>query len=1135
MRAMVSCPACGTDNAAGQRFCGDCGSPLGAPTAPAREERRVVTILFADLAGFTSRSSDLDPEDVRAFLVPYYKVLATEITGHGGTVERYLGDGVMALFGAPTAHEDDPERAVRAALRILERVPALGLELHARVGINTGDVLFAAAGAGREDAVTGDPVNTAARLQALAPVDGVVVGEPTYRATARVIEYTEMPAATVKGKAQPIRVFHAVAPKARMGIDLTRIHDSPYIGRETDLSLLKGLFGRTVAAATVQLVTVVGEPGIGKSRIVAELGAYVDARPVLVTWRQGRCLPYGEGISFWALGEIVKAHAGILDSDSSEVAAGKLEAVLPEGSERPWFRQRLLPLLGIEASSQAAREEFFAAWRRFLEHLAEERPSVLVFEDLHWADDAMLDFLEHLADRAEGVPLLVVGTARPELFEHHPEYANGLPNATRINLAPLTRDETARLIAALLESSAIPAEIQQPILDRAGGNPLYIEEFVRLLKDTNLLAKKGSNWELREGAEAPFPDSVHALIAARLDMLPTDTKSMLADAAVVGKVFWAGALARMGERDIADVTATLRGLSRKELVGPVRRSSIEGEAEYAFRHVLARDVAYRQIPRASRASRHVAAARWIESAAPERVEDLADVLAYHYTMARELANAAGQVEQASDLEAPALRFLSLAGERALGLNATAALANLERALALAPPGHLKRPEVLTGFGEAALQAGRIGEAAEALEEAAGSFQERGDIPATARAMLLRARALRALGDPRTWTLPLEALAPLERLGPSPDLVAALTEIAAIAAIQGRSEDGVRDAEQALALAEQLGLDRPARALGFRGLARANLGDTGGLADMREAIALATRAGQGREVALLHHNLAIQLWVFGGPGAALEVQREGIGFARARGLTEMADATTASMLDTLVDAGELDDALEIAADLAERLEATGDVWDLIPARAAQVRMLAMRGQAAEAAGSLAWLEAGARGLEDPHLVVLSLGSSALARAGIGQDEAAAALLVEVEAFPGTRDSQNYFALLPAMVRTALAIGEPALAERLVVEFEPLYPYAVHALVAANAALTEASGDLRGAFDAYRDAADRWGRFGVVTEQGRALVGQGRCLLGLFRPTEAAPVLHQAREIFERLGMAPALAEIDDLLTEIAGRR
>ena len=296
----------------------------------------------------------------------------------------------------------------------------------------------------------------------------------------------------------------------------------------------------------------------------------------------------------------------------------KLDAVLPQGPERSWFCQRLLPLLGIEATSSAERDELFTAWRRFLEQIAEDHPTVLVFEDLHWADDAMLAFLEHLGDRAEGVPLLVVCTARPELFERHPEYGAGLRNATPINLSPLSSEETARLVAALLEATVIPAELQQPILDRAGGNPLYAEEFVRLVKDRNLLVRTGSSWQLREGVEVPFPDSVQSVIAARLDTLSPDVKSMLADAAVLGKVFWSGAVAEMGGRDPAEVIDALHELSRKELVRPARRSSIEGEAEHAFWHVLTRDVAYAQLPRASRASRHVAAATWIESKALDR-------------------------------------------------------------------------------------------------------------------------------------------------------------------------------------------------------------------------------------------------------------------------------------------------------------------------------------------------------------------------------------------------------------------------------------------------------------------------------------------------------------------------------------
>jgi len=313
---------------------------------------------------------------------------------------------------------------------------------------------------------------------------------------------------------------------------------------------------------------------MGKSRLVAELFRYVDARPELVTWRQGRCLPYGEGITFWALGDILKAHTGVLESDPAQVASEKLERVLAVGPEREWFRQRLLPLLGVEASSSAEREELFTAWRRFLERIAEERATVLVFEDLHWADEAMLAFLEHLADYAEGVPLLLVGAARPELYQRHGGYASGLHNHNRINLAPLSSHETARLVAALLETTALPAELQRPILDRAGGNPLYAEEFVRLLRDRELVVRVGSSWRLREGSEVPFPESVQALIAARLDTLDVESKSLLADAAVLGKVFWAGAVAAMGARDPEIVASMLRELSRKELIRPARRSSM---------------------------------------------------------------------------------------------------------------------------------------------------------------------------------------------------------------------------------------------------------------------------------------------------------------------------------------------------------------------------------------------------------------------------------------------------------------------------------------------------------------------------------------------------------------------------------
>jgi hypothetical protein len=368
---------------------------------------------------------------------------------------------------------------------------------------------------------------------------------------------------------------------------------------------------------------------------------------------------------------------------------------------------------------------------------------------------------------------------------------------------------------------------------------------------------------------------------------------------------------------------------------------------------------------------------------------------------------------------------------------------------------------------------------------------------------------------------------LEPLGPSLELVEALTELGHAETLQGRSEDGVQVAERALVLAEELGLPRPARALGLRGMARANLGDSGGLQDYREAIVLATVAGQGREVGWLHNTLGCNLWAFEGPAAALVVLRDGIAFARARGLTERVDITTQSALDALVDTGGHDEVLEVVADMAERLEASGNVVDLAGLRANQARIVALRGQDGKMAG-LEWLESATRASEDPHLVVCGVGSSALARAVLGQDKVTAALLTEIEEYPRARETGYYAALLPAMVRTALVIGEPALAERLVSGVEPRTPYAVRALVAANASLSEARGDLQAAADAYADAADRWERFGVVPEQAFALLGEGRCLLELSRPTEAAPILQHAREIFARLQAAPALAETDALL-------
>ena len=548
-----------------------------------------------------------------------------------------------------------------------------------------------------------------------------------------------------------------------------------------------------------------------------------------------------------------------------------------------------------------------------------------------------------------------------------------------------------------------------------------------------------------------------------------------------------------------------------------------GEAEYAFWHILARDVAYNQLPRASRATRHVAAARWIESKAPERVEDLADVLAYHYSTALDLARAAGETDQATELEAPALRFLGLAGERALGLDTVAALASFERALALTPPGHPDRAAALARFGEAALHAGRAADAKDALEEAISVFQATGEVRAAALAMGKLGSTFYRLGDSRWAELPAEMVALLEPQLPGHELVTALTELGmAEFYAKGKPEAGVHHTGRALELAEKLGLPRPARALGYHGYARTALGDIGGIEEMRQAVGLAVEAGQGREATVIQTNLAFALGFFEGPEADLEAIRTAIAFAHARGIET--DFITSCLPGLLFETGEFDEALTVAAGIVERSRSDA-VADLIFARATQARVLTLRGHVAQVADQLDWLETASRETGSPMYTISGLMSAAEARLGLGQVDTAAALLREICDLPFGDDHTD-----PGWMRVALAIGDRHLFERVSEHSEPRIPGDEHAVVAVNAALAEANVDLAGAAEGYADAAQRWQAFGVVPEQAFALLGQGRCLTHLGRTSEAAPVLHRAREIFTRLQAAPALAETDQLLQQ-----
>jgi class 3 adenylate cyclase len=1119
-----SCPSCGKELPGEFPFCPFCGASLAEPrTSVSHEERKVVTVLFCDLVGFTAASDSADPEDVRARISPYHARLREVLERHGGTVEKFIGDAVMAVFGAPTAHEDDPERAVRAGLRILEAIEELNeadpsLSLQVRIGIDTGEAVAAldARPEHGEGIVTGDVVNTASRLQGAAPVNGIACSERTFGQTDRVFEYQPLEPVAVKGKAEPLARFQPLSARARFGSDVTRSHSTPFVGRELEKTLLIGMFERSVQQRSCQLVTVVGEPGVGKSRLCAELFGYIEERPGLVRWRQGRSLPYGEGIAFWALGEIVKAECGILESDSPDEAEARLASALPaDDPDVAWLKARLASLVGVGGEA-VAQEESFTAWRRFLELLAVSRETVLVFEDLHWADAALLSFLEHLADWAEGVPLLVLCTARPELYERHPHFGADARNAQRINLAPLTDVETSRLLASLLDQAVLPADTQLALLARAGGNPLYAEEFARLLADRNVSG---------DLEDIPFPESVQALIAARLDTLPHERKQLLQDAAVLGSVFWSGALVDMGGRDLRAIEFALHELSRKELVRPVRTSSMEDEHEYGFWHLLVRDVCYSQIPRAGRAARHLAAADWIESKAGERVEDLADLLAHHYLTARELAGASGEGVDPGNLAVQAIRYLVLAAERALALDVASAEAHLARALDLAPVGHAQRAQLLEGWANAALQQARLQETRSALEEALGLHRARGDAISAGRVLTTLSIALRRQGDAQAEQAIAEAVMLLESEPPGEDLVAAYAQRSGSWWISGDLPDAIAFAERTSQLAAELGLPQPAHALGYRGAARAFLGERDGLDDMRRALALAVEQGLGRDAAVVYNNLALCTWLYEGPSSAMAICREGADFAERRGIVDHALGMEAQNLSFRAAAGEVEQALAEAEPLAVELETRGSS-DALEVWSVQLRLLVRRGEHSQTMLARAVeVLADGRATEEPQVIAMVFAAAVELFAALGMYEEVSQLLGELDQIALERRDGYYIAYLPGLVRTALTVRSQDLASRLVAGVEPLTPLAEHTLCASRAAIAEAAAERANAAALYGEAAERWRLFGDVPERAYALLGRGRC-----RPGDGEASLLEARDLFDSMGFASALAEVDALLGE-----
>jgi len=750
-RLAAVCPRCGTANQPGARFCNECGTPLqgaeaagvgvatpaaGGPATAGREpapapeaERRLVSVLFADLVGFTPFAEERDAEEVRDTLSRYFEIASEVIGRYGGTVEKFIGDAVMAVWGAPTAHEDDAERAVRAGLELVDAVRVLGPTIQARAGVLSGEAAVTL-GATNQGMVAGDLVNTASRLQSVADPGTVLVDAATERAASRAIAFEPVGEQTLKGKTAPVAAWRALRVVAeRGGRNRSEGLEAPFVGRDDELRLLKDLFHATGRERRARLVSVVGPAGIGKSRLAWEFLKYLDGLVEDVWWHHGRSPAYGEGVTFWALGEMVRGRAGLLEGDDETTTRAKVTEMLathiPEAEDRRWIEPALLTLLGVEVGA-VATEQLFAAWRAFFERLSATSTVIMVFEDIQWADAGLLDFIDSVLEWSRAHPIYVVTLARPELLDKRTEWGAGKRNFTSLFLEPLAEPAMRALLAGLVPG--LPDAAVRAIVARADGVPLYAVETVRmLLADGKLAARPdGTFAPVGELTQLAIPESLTALIAARLDGLDPADRALLQDAAVLGHAFGLPALAAITGGDAADLEARLRGLVRRELLAVEADARSPERGQYAFVQALIQEVGYNTLAKRERKAKHLAAARYFESLGSD---ELAGALAGHYLAAHDNAPAG---PEADALAVQARLALRAAAERAASLGShEQARAFLEQALSVTSDP-LERADLLQRSGTAAAAINQIDEAEKAYRAAIELWDAAGERAAVAR-------------------------------------------------------------------------------------------------------------------------------------------------------------------------------------------------------------------------------------------------------------------------------------------------------------------------------------------------------------------------------------------------------------------
>ena len=1116
----ISCVQCGRQAAPETAFCTGCGTRLdGVVTAP-REDRRMVSVLFVDMVDFTPFAEQLDPEQVRTTQHEYFAVVRRVVRQHGGVLEKYIGDAVMAIFGAPVATENDALRAVRAGLEV-QRALTLQVgsfaELSFRVGVATGQALVdtTAARDGGQAIVAGDVVNTAARLQAVCPPTGVLVDELTFDATRGEIEYATQPPAILKGKRSPSHVWLAIAA-ARMRLG-ERDESTPMVDRDHERGILTTALHRTIADRAPQLVTIFGVAGIGKSRLLRELSRYAARLPRQdVRWLVGHCPPFGENVTYAALAEIVKSEVGILDTDDDATARDRLSAALHRlggAAEAERLTDAMGPLLGL-AGTRLPQAETESAWRRFLQLLAASGPTVLVFEDMHWADEAMLRFVEMLCGAGKGLPLMVIATARPELRERQPSWTSAITGAVSISLGPMRDIDISTMYAQMFGQATFPTTSLGPLVELAGGNPLYAHEYVRMLVDRGELRAVGPTWMLEGGQATPMPQTVQAVIANRLDLLEPTDRVVLQAAAVIGTQFWPAAIAAASGLPTELVTRALHRLEQRDLVVENTTSTMADEPEYGFRHILVRDVCYQRLPRSERALCHQRTADWLDRVTEGRLHDVAEVLANHRWAAHEIARTLG-LDPAPF--APAARdALHLAARRAYALHALDTAQTLvARALGLKLEPDL-RLELLAAEldfyhdGDAFMDGGGV----ERLTTLTEQLTEAGDLSGVARGSTLLGQAAWSRAD-RAQTLHWlgRAARLFANLPDSPEMVEALLELARARMMDFELAPAIDAARNAAEVASRLRLaEAQASARITIETARHLAGAERALHDLAE-VTEECRRSQLSSWRRAAHNLAWAYHEEGDVAASLKLLGEVRASVRAGGHALFPSYNEQAQSAYM--AGDWPSAIAATTVVMRR---PTEEWDL-HAIAIGAWMRVLRGEPVEAEGEdpIEILVAGARRSGFHRVLRSTVAHAALCRALQSRVAEAQALLDELEEDWAQTEMVAFGEWAAATAHAAAVLG-PAAAAKARAMFERSTrrtPWVEAALLTVLGALADRPGEAAGH---YLAAAECYKRIGTPSDEALALAAALRVLpaddprrpevdrqVGLFAERNGAPLL------------------------------